>query len=80
MSTRRAATTFSHSGNLDAVLGRYRPLLGEALLQAITVPAARARHPPATSHEMLDEFYGQIEYHHGWRAPDLQPTRGILAS
>ncbi len=69
MSTGRAAAT---SGNLDAVLGRYRALLGEALLQAIQ--DARASAPSATAtREILDEFYGQIEYHHGWRAPDLQP-------
>ena len=70
MSSSGAATT---SGNLDAVLGRYRALLGEALLQAIH--DARARLPSAAdSREILDEFYGQIEYHHGWRAPDLSPT------
>lgn len=69
MSSSGAAT----SGNLDAVLGRYRALLGEALLQAIH--DARARLPSAAdSREILDEFYGQIEYHHGWRAPDLSPT------
>ncbi|HEU4782029.1 MAG TPA: hypothetical protein VFS83_01685, partial [Ktedonobacterales bacterium] len=69
MSTGRAAI----SGNLDAVLGRYRALLGEALLQAIR--DARASAPSAAeTNEILDEFYGQIEYHHGWRAPDLSPT------
>lgn len=69
MSSSGAAT----SGNLDAVLGRYRALLGEALLQAIH--DARASAPSAAdSREILDEFYGQIEYHHGWRAPDLSPT------
>ena len=70
MSSSGAATT---SGNLDAVLGRYRALLGEALLQAIH--DARTSAPSAAdSREILDEFYGQIEYHHGWRAPDLSPT------
>ena len=70
MSSSGAATT---SGNLDAVLGRYRALLGEALLQAIH--DARANTPSAAdSNEILDEFYGQIEYHHGWRTPDLSPT------
>jgi len=63
----------AHSDSLDAVLGRYRALLGEALLQAIR--DARADTPSAAaSREILDEFYGQIEYHHGWRAPDLSPT------
>jgi len=70
VSSSGAATT---SGNLDAVLGRYRALLGEALLQAIH--DARANTPSAAdSNEILDEFYGQIEYHHGWRTPDLSPT------
>jgi geranylgeranyl diphosphate synthase type I len=72
VSTGRAAAT-SASVNLDAVLGRYRALLGEALLQAIH--DARASTPSAAaSDEILDEFYGQIEYHHGWRAPDLSLT------
>ncbi|HEY1387951.1 MAG TPA: polyprenyl synthetase family protein [Ktedonobacterales bacterium] len=70
MSTGRAAT--ANSGDLDAVLGRYRALLGEALLQAIH--AVRASAPSAAeTNDILDEFYGQIEYHHGWRAPDLRP-------
>jgi geranylgeranyl diphosphate synthase type I len=70
VSTGRAAAT---SGNLDTVLGRYRALLGEALLQAIR--DAHATTPStADTNEVLDEFYGQIEYHHGWRAPDLSPT------
>jgi geranylgeranyl diphosphate synthase type I len=70
VSTGRAAT--ANSGDLDAVLGRYRALLGEALLQAIH--AVRASAPSAAeTNDILDEFYGQIEYHHGWRAPDLRP-------
>jgi hypothetical protein len=51
VSTGRAA--ISNSGNLDAVLGRYRALLGEALLQAIR--DARASTPSAAeSREILD--------------------------
>ena len=76
MSTGRAAATSasaSASGNLDAVLGRYRALLGEALLQAIR-DARKSTPSAAVSADILDEFYGQIEYHHGWRASDLQPT------
>jgi geranylgeranyl diphosphate synthase type I len=76
VSTGRAAATSasaSASGNLDAVLGRYRALLGEALLQAIR-DARKSTPSAAVSADILDEFYGQIEYHHGWRASDLQPT------
>ena len=61
-------------GKLDAVLGRYRGMLGNALLQALQ--DARGAAPAQTSSQsrrLLDDFYGQIEYHHGWRAPDLQP-------
>ncbi|HEY7339496.1 MAG TPA: polyprenyl synthetase family protein [Ktedonobacterales bacterium] len=72
MSTGRAAAT-SASGNLDAVLGRYRTPLGEALLQAIR-DARKSTPSAAASDAILDEFYGQIEYHHGWRAPDLHQT------
>jgi geranylgeranyl diphosphate synthase, type I len=63
------------SGNLDAVLGRYRSLLGEALLAAIKDGSQHSKSAPLApvTSQILDEFYGQIEYHHGWRAPDLQP-------
>jgi geranylgeranyl diphosphate synthase, type I len=63
------------SGNLDAVLGRYRSLLGEALRAAINDESHRTQSAPLApvTGQILDEFYGQIEYHHGWRTPDLQP-------
>lgn len=78
------------SGNLDAVLGRYRVLLGEALHAAIH--ATRGATPAAAATQaMLDGFYGQIDYHHGWRTPELharswqpgkllRPTLLLLAS
>lgn len=71
MSTGNATSSSANPGNLDAVLGRYRSLLGEALLQAITGTRVEASATGAS--QMLDDFYGQIEYHHGWRTPDLQP-------
>lgn len=72
MSSGNAATSSTNSDNLDAVIGHYRPLLGEALLQAINDTRGGDPPAPATS-QLLDDFYGQIEYHHGWRTPDLQP-------
>lgn len=78
------------SDNLDVVLGRYRALLGEALHAAIHT-TRDATPTAAATQAMLDGFYGQIEYHHGWRTPDLQsrpwqpgkllrPTLLLLAS
>lgn len=69
MSTGKAAAS---SGNLEAIFGRYRAPLSEALLQALTDARASTPSAPATS-QLLEAFYGQIEYHHGWRTPDLQP-------
>lgn len=65
--------TAGHSANLDAVLGRYRALLGESLQLAIAGERRDAQLPDAT-HDILDEFYSHMEYHHGWRTPDLQPA------
>ena len=73
MSNRRSnGETAAHSGNLDAVLGRYRALLGEALQMAIAGERADMSLPNAIR-DILDEFYSQIQYHHGWRTPDMQP-------
>jgi geranylgeranyl diphosphate synthase type I len=61
-------------GTLDSVLNRYRAPLGEALRRAledardVTTPTAASQ-----TRQLLGDFYAQIEYHHGWRAPDLQP-------
>lgn len=87
MSTGEAVTP---PGTLDTVLGRYRSLLGDALLQAIRDARASTPAAPSTT-QLLDTFYGQIEYHHGWRTPDLRaktwhpgkllrPTLVLLAS
>lgn len=58
--------------SLDVVLGRYRVELGEELLAAIRGARQNTTAAPATS-RLLDDFYGQIEYHHGWRTPALKP-------
>lgn len=58
---------------IDQVLEHYRPLIGEALLAALTRARARAGGAAAAAAQLLDEFYGQMEYHHGWRDTDLAP-------
>ena len=69
-----STTSPASPGNLDAVLRRYRSALAEALQQAIHAGRARTADTTAsTTNHLLDAFYGQIEYHHGWRTPDLRP-------
>jgi geranylgeranyl diphosphate synthase type I len=58
---------------VEAVLGRYRALLADALHDAVTSAHTHTTPAPASAH-LLEEFYGQIEYHHGWRNPDLSPA------
>ncbi|HEU5348885.1 MAG TPA: polyprenyl synthetase family protein [Ktedonobacterales bacterium] len=70
MSSRDSASSVSPA-HLDTVLGRYWSLLGGALREAIH--AGRAGSATPATNQLLDEFYNQIEYHHGWRTPDLQP-------
>jgi geranylgeranyl diphosphate synthase, type I len=69
LKTRRKA----RPADVEAVLNRYRPLVAEALREALT--AARASTPPAPAAlPLLDELYAQIEYHFGWREADLRPA------
>ncbi|HEV8193461.1 MAG TPA: polyprenyl synthetase family protein [Ktedonobacterales bacterium] len=59
--------------SVEAVLSRHRALVAEALHAAVT--SAPTYTPPApASASLLEEFYGQIEYHQGWRNPDLSPA------
>jgi geranylgeranyl diphosphate synthase type I len=61
-------------GALDDVLGRYRETLSEAFRQALRdAHGVTATSTTDQTRRLLDDFYGQIEYHHGWRTPDLQP-------
>ena len=74
----------------EVVLVRYRPLLAEGMRQALEYAlAGRTVASPVAA--LLDEFDGQIEYHLGWRHPDLsraqshpgkllRPTLVLLAS
>jgi geranylgeranyl diphosphate synthase, type I len=61
------------SRSLDPILARYRPALGEALLQALA--DARTSKTTSSTHKLLDGLNAQIEYHLGWRTPNLQPRR-----
>ena len=69
------ADTKPVTGAIDAtvVLGRYRALLDRGLRDTLqSVRGALFPAGPATP--LLDDFYGQIEYHLGWRHPDLTPA------
>lgn len=57
----------------EPTLSRYRALVADALRAAVA--SAHTHTPPApASASLLEAFYGQIEYHQGWRNPDLSPA------
>jgi geranylgeranyl diphosphate synthase type I len=58
----------------EAVLGRYRRLIEPAMREALRAGRPTVQPTPATS-ALLDDFYAQIEYHLGWRHPDLSQAR-----
>ncbi len=67
------------AADIDALLQCYRPLLTQRLRSAVEAAkhSQRATSASASASELaarLDGFYGQIEYHLGWRAPDLSPA------
>jgi geranylgeranyl diphosphate synthase, type I len=70
----------SRAGGEDItwVLAMYRELITEGLHAALKPPSSRSpapttavRRTPETEATLLNEFYGQMEYHMGWRRPDL---------
>jgi geranylgeranyl diphosphate synthase type I len=70
VTARRKAETVA----IAEALGRYRERLNVALEESIQ--AARASTPHAsTVAPLLDAFYGQMDYHFGWRDADGAPTR-----
>jgi geranylgeranyl diphosphate synthase, type I len=71
VTTSRPATS---PAAVERVLARYRPLFGDSLRRALTA-ARGATHAAPVAAPLLDEFYAQIEYHLGWRNPDLTQTR-----
>lgn len=64
------------AGEMDAeiVLARYRKPLSEGLRQALADTRVSVAPAPAAA-QLLEGFYGQVEYTLGWRHPDLSPAR-----
>jgi geranylgeranyl diphosphate synthase type I len=67
VTTGRPATS---STDVERVLARYHPLFGDSLRHALVTARGTAHAAPVAA-PLLDEFYAQIEYHLGWRNPDL---------
>ena len=73
---------------VETILGRYRALISAGLRRAVDdarrglepalLDGEAARGDNPHSSPLLAELFGQIEYHLGWRHPDLTPahTRG----
>ncbi|MGZ3639850.1 MAG: polyprenyl synthetase family protein [Ktedonobacterales bacterium] len=69
-----SAGSVSQRVDPEVVLVRYRPLLAEGMREALEYAlAGRKVAPPVAA--LLNEFGGQIEYHLGWRNPDLSPAQ-----
>ncbi|HEY7020055.1 MAG TPA: polyprenyl synthetase family protein [Ktedonobacterales bacterium] len=70
MTVRRKAETDAIAEALD----RYRERLNAALEASIQAARATTPQTPVVA-PLLDAFYGQVEYHFGWRDAELRPTR-----
>jgi geranylgeranyl diphosphate synthase type I len=72
----RVADPAAHelSAPVEAILHRHREAIVAALRHAVA-DAWRQLRPFPTDEALLDEFAGLIEYHLGWRHPDLRPAR-----
>jgi geranylgeranyl diphosphate synthase type I len=69
--------TVRRKAETDAIaeaLGRYHERLTTALESSIQTARAATPQTPVVA-PMLDAFYGQVEYHFGWRDADLRPAR-----
>ncbi len=64
----------SPESDIEGVLSGYRELITLGLRGAVGAVRARGEQPPGSAARRLEEFYGQIEYHLGWRSPDLSPA------
>lgn len=62
------------AAEVETVLSRHRALIAAGLRRAME-DAARQLGPAAPEDEAAAELMGQIEYHLGWRHPDLSPAR-----
>lgn len=58
---------------INAALDPYRERLNAALETSVHDMRASTPQTAAVA-PLLDAFYGQVEYHFGWRAADLSPT------
>ncbi len=70
MTVRRKAETDAITEALD----RYRERLNATLEASIQAARGATPQTPVVA-PLLDAFYGQIEYHFGWRDANLRPTR-----
>ena len=69
----RAAAAAAHDPSI--LLGRYAAQFSPALRRLLSETAASATAGgDAPLRPELDTYYGQMEYHLGWRAPDLTPV------
>jgi geranylgeranyl diphosphate synthase type I len=72
-----AGVTVRRKAETDAIaeaLDRYRERLNAALEASIQAARGATPQTPVVA-PLLDAFYGQVDYHFGWRDADLQPTR-----
>jgi geranylgeranyl diphosphate synthase type I len=72
-----AGVTVRRKAEIDAIaeaLDRYRERLNAALEASIQAARGVTPQTPVVA-PLLDAFYGQVEYHFGWRDAELRPTR-----
>jgi geranylgeranyl diphosphate synthase type I len=67
----------SAAARLEVALAPYRATIADTLHQAVTRVRTPAPADPATA-ERLAIFYGQMEYHFGWRDANLAPATARL--
>ena len=59
---------------IESALERYRPRISRELRRIVGRAASLTPTAPVTA-QLLDAFYAQIEYHLGWRHPDLSAAK-----
>src|SRR5262245_16115289 len=72
-----AGVTVRRKAETDAIaeaLDRYHERLTAALEESIQAARGATPQTPVVS-PLLDTFYGQIDYHFGWRDANLRPSR-----
>ena len=66
--------TRMESARIESALARYRPQITRELRRAVRAAAGMTPSTPASA-QRLESFYAQIEYHLGWRHPDLSTAK-----